>query len=54
MIRLFYILFFVMILFGVSGYLLNSTEAGPVGLPDLYKSMIGGQGMVAPESSARQ
>ena len=51
LVRLFYTLFFGMILFGVSGFILNSIEAGP---HDLYKSLIGGQGMVAPESTAQK
>lgn len=49
--RLSFTLFFVVLLFGVSGFILNSTEAGP---HDLYKSMIGDQGIPAPESTAQK
>lgn len=51
LVRLFYILFFAMLLCGVGGFVLNNTEAGP---QDLYKSMVGGQGMVDSGSSAQQ
>mgnify|MGYP001603043117 CR=1 FL=1 len=54
LIRLFYILFFGMILFGVSGFILNSTEAGLAWPHDLYQSIVGGQGMVTPDSSAQK
>ena len=51
LIRLFYILLFVVILFGVSGYILNSSDAGP---HDLYKGLIGGQGIVTADSDAKK
>ena len=43
--RLFYLLFFMVIVMGVAGFFLNSSDAGP---KDFYKLVIGKQNSAAP------
>ena len=45
--RLFYLLFFMVILMGVAGFFLNSSDAGP---KDFYKTIVGAQEPVSPGS----